>query len=264
MTHSAHTADDIQIRLYALDGGLTQFEEADVFSDTGEYTGRSISLPTPVYLVQHGEQWLVWDTGNGDRLAELPEGEEKFGGRFTQPTTLRSQLAQLGLEPDDIDYVALSHLHQDHTGNIGLFPHSTFLIFAEEMEYAFGDPTPFGVELAPIAPLREARVEELVLDRDVFGDGTVRVLRAPGHTPGSAMLLVDLPATGPVLISGDLFHTRENYEKTLVPVVNTSRAETLASSDRFARIVANTGARVIIQHAPEDFESMPAFPAYLD
>ncbi|MER6689475.1 N-acyl homoserine lactonase family protein [Streptomyces minutiscleroticus] len=252
------------VRLYTLDGGLTEFDDAAVFSDTGEYEGRSVQLPTPSYLIRHDAQWMIWDTGNGDRLASVPGGEVKFGGRFTQPRTLAGQLAELGLRPGDIDYVGISHLHQDHTGNIPLFKDATFLVSAAELAWARGNPTPFGVEAPSIAPLNAVRLEPLEGDRDVFGDGTVRILRAPGHTPGSAMLLVRLPNSGPVLLSGDVFHTRENYEKDLVPGVNTSRAESLASSRRFRSIVANTNARVVIQHDPEDFASLPAFPEYLD
>jgi N-acyl homoserine lactone hydrolase len=110
----------------------------------------------------------------------------------------------------------------------------------------------------------KSRVEASDEDRDVFGDGTVRILKAPGHTPGSRMLLVKLAKSGPMLITGDLFHTRENYEKDLVPSVNISRADTLASSQRLRRIAANTHARVVIQHDPTDFSSMPVFPKYLD
>lgn len=78
------------------------------------------------------------------------------------------------------------------------------------------------------------------------------------------MLLVKLAKEGPVLLSGDLYHTRQNYEKSLVPSVNLSRADTLASMGRFKGIEANTHARVVVQHAPEDFASMPAFPKFLD
>ena len=101
-------------------------------------------------------------------------------------------------------------------------------------------------------------------DRDVFGDGSVRILKAPGHTPGSRMLLIKLAKSGTVLVTGDLFHTHQNYEKGLVCAANLSRADTLASSHRFKRIAANTHARVVSQHDPEDFASMPAFPEYLD
>ena len=252
------------IKLYTLDCGLTQFTDAAVFSDTGEYDGEPIELPTPCYLIRHGDDWLLWDTGNGDHLAALRNGVEMFGGRFTQPRTLVSQLAELGITPADVDYVAISHLHQDHTGNINLFSRSTFLIAGAELAWAQATPTPFGVNAEAIAPLRQARIETTDEDKDVFGDASVRILKAPGHTPGSRMLLINLPDTGPVLITGDLFHTRDNYRADRVPAINSSRAETLASSRRFRTLAQNLHARVVVQHAPEDYAAMPTFPAFLD
>ena len=122
----------------------------------------------------------------------------------------------------------------------------------------------FGVNAVAIAPLRQARIETTDEDKDVFGDASVRILKAPGHTPGSRMLLINLPNTGPVLITGDLFHTRDNYGADRVPAINSSRAETLASSRRFRTLAENLHARVVVQHAPEDYAAMPTFPAFLD
>ena len=261
---SAQTKPETADRFYTLDCGLTEFPDAAVFSDTGEYDGEPIALPTPCYLIKHGEDWLLWDTGNGDKLAAMPDGESAFGGRFTMRRTLASQLAELGLKPDDIRFVAVSHLHRDHTGNIPLFPKATFLIARSELAWVRGKPTPFGVNLPTIEPLAEAQVKALDFDEDVFEDGSVRILKAPGHTPGHQMLLVTLAKTGPLLVTGDLYHTRENYEKGLVPSANTSRADTLASFGQFKGIAENTHARVVVQHAPEDFASMPAFPKFLD
>lgn len=89
-------------RLYTLDCGLTEFKDAAYFTDTGEYDGKSLALPTPCYLLRHGSDWLLWDTGNGDMLGAIPGGKVKFGGRFTVKRTLASQLAQLGLKPGDM------------------------------------------------------------------------------------------------------------------------------------------------------------------
>lgn len=158
----------------------------------------------------------------------------------------------------------MSHLHQDHAGNVGLFPNATFLIAASELAWARGKPTPFGVAATALEALARSHVEASDDDVDVFGDGSVRIMKVPGHTPGSRMLMIKLARYGPVLITGDLFHTRENYERFLVPGPNVSRADTLASFDRFRRIVANTRAHVVIQHAPEDFAAMPKLPEYLD
>lgn len=251
------------MRLYTLDCGLTEFKDADVFSDTGEYQGKYLALPTPCYLIQHGKDWLLWDTGLSDKLAAEPHGKEIFGGRFSVKRTLAAQLSALGLKPDDIRYVGISHLHFDHTGNLGLFPKSTFLIASEELTAARAKKPPFGVDPASIAPLAKAKIETFELDHDVFGDGTVTMLKTPGHTAGHRSLMLKLPKAGILLITGDLYHTHENYDKGLVPRIN-QRADTLASMDRFAKIKASTNARVIIQHAPEDFAAMPAFPKYLE
>ena len=104
------------------------------------------------------------------------------------------------------------------------------------------------------------KVEALPGDKDVFGDGSVIVLSTPGHTPGHHSLLVRLKDTGNVLITGDLAHFRENYEGNGVPTFNTSRAETIASLDRFKQLAKNLKATVIIQHDARDVSKLPAFP----
>lgn len=253
----------VAMRLYTLDCGLTEFKDADVFSDTGEYAGKYMALPTPCYLIQHGKDWMLWDTGLSDKLVAEPHGKEIFGGRFSVKRTLASQLAELGLKPDDIRYVGMSHLHFDHTGNVGLFHQSTFLMAAAELSAARAKKPPFGVDPASIAPLAKAHIETFELDHDVFGDGSVTMIKTPGHTEGHSSLIVKLPKSGIILITGDLYHTRQNYEKGLVPRIN-QRADTLASMDRFAKLTANTKGRVVVQHSPEDFAAMPKFPQYLE
>ncbi len=252
------------MRLYAIDCGRLDYSNMDGFSDTDNYAGQTGSLVVPCFLVLHGNDWMLWDTGVGDRIAALPNGEIKQGARFSLRRTLASQLAQIGLKPDDIKYVGLSHLHADHSGNIGLFPHATFLLSAAELPWARSVPTPEGVEAQLIAPLDHAQVDAIEKDRDVFGDGSVRIVKAPGHTPGHCMLLVKLPKSGPLLITGDLFHQRRSLSARLVPRVNVSRADTLASMDRFNGLVKATGARVIISHERQDFEILPGFPAFLE
>ena len=123
-------------------------------------------------------------------------------------------------------------------------------------------PSP-GVNAAPFAHWVSGggKVEPLPSDKDVFGDGSVLILNTPGHTPGHRSLLVKLNEMGAVLISGDLIHFRENYETNGVPWFNVSRADTLASIDRFKKLAANFKATVIIQHDARDISKLPAFPA---
>jgi glyoxylase-like metal-dependent hydrolase (beta-lactamase superfamily II) len=95
----------------------------------------------------------------------------------------------------------------------------------------------------------------------VFGDGSVIVLRTPGHTPGHQSLLVRLPQMGNVIITGDAVHFRENWDSEGVPAFNYDRAQTVASLERLKKLAANLHATVIIQHDARDIEKLPVFPA---
>ena len=106
----------------------------------------------------------------------------------------------------------------------------------------------------------QSRAQPLRGDHDVFGDGSVTILNMPGHTPGHRTLLVRLPRTGPVLLTGDLSHFTENMRRGGLPIFNTDRADTLASMARFQEIARNLRARIIIQHEPADVRRLPAFP----
>ena len=99
-------------------------------------------------------------------------------------------------------------------------------------------------------------------DKDVFGDGTVIMLRTPGHTPGHSSLLVKLAQMGPVILSGDAVHFRENYDSDGVPAFNYDRAQTVASLERTKKILANLKGQLIIQHDARDIEKLPMFPAF--
>ncbi len=155
-------------------------------------------------------------------------------------------------------------MHFDHTGNANSFPQSTWLLQSKELAYAQGTPTPFGINPATFSEIKNVKTTMMNGDYDVFGDGSVKMLISPGHTPGHQVLLVKLAKTGPVMLSGDLYHSRENRKTGRMPVFNADRADTLASFSRIETIVKNTGARFIVQHDVRDFAAMPKFPKYLD
>src|ERR1700712_5184660 len=203
------------------------------------------------YLIKHGDDYMLWDTGHAMTAPNV-----------APKVSLVDQLAQLNLTPDQIKYVGISHFHADHTGQVASFPKATVLIGKGDWD-AISAPTPAqGVNAAPFAAWLkgEAKVEPLANDKDVFGDGSVIVLNTPGHTPGHHSLLVKLPQTGAVLISGDAVHFRENYDINGVPWFNFDRAQSLASIDRLKKIAANAKATVIIQHDARDIDKLPAFP----
>lgn len=173
-------------------------------------------------------------------------------------------MQRLGLTPADVEFVSFSHFHYDHTGNANAFAQSTWLLSRREVDALDDTPPPVSVKADTLSARKQAKVELIDLDRDVFGDGSVKILRANGHTAGHQVLMVKLPKAGTVILSGDLFHTRENFEQSRMPVFNHSRGETLGSIDRINRILKNAKGRLIIQHEPKDFEALPKFPAYLE
>jgi glyoxylase-like metal-dependent hydrolase (beta-lactamase superfamily II) len=146
---------------------------------------------------------------------------------------------------------------------VASFPKATLLIGAREWEAITAPKPAEGVNYKPFENWAkgEGKVEALALDKDVFGDGSVIVLRTPGHTPGHQSLLVKLPQSGNFVIVGDAAHFHENYESDGVPAFNYDRAQTVASIERIKKLAAAQKAKVIIQHDARDVGLLPAFPA---
>jgi glyoxylase-like metal-dependent hydrolase (beta-lactamase superfamily II) len=252
------------IRLYALDCGHASFKDSGFFSDTGEYDGKPGAVAVPCFLVRHPKGTLLWDTGLSDKIAESPNGVEHDGIHMSMARTLASQLKELGLSASDVTYLAFSHLHFDHTSNANAFGASTWIMNGSDLKWALGTPTPFGVDPASFSAYSNAKTKMIEGDYDVFGDEAVRILKTPGHTPGHQVLLLQLRKSGTVILSGDLYHLRDNRKFRRIPTFNSSRAETLASMDRVERIIRNRKARIVVQHDPLDFAALPKFPVYLE
>ncbi len=245
-----------QIQIWRLDCGTIEISNLDVFSDAFLYVGQKRSMTDSCYLIRHGENYLLWDAGLPGELAGKtvpPSGPFAMSLR----TRLVDQLAQLEVSPAQVNFVGISHNHDDHMGQAADFPKATLLIGAEDFE-----ATKNGPSAARFAPWIKdgAKVEPVTGDRDVFGDGSVVMLNMPGHTKGHHSLLVRLPKTGNVLLTGDLYHLNENVRNRGVPSFNVNRADTLASMDRFQAIAKSLKARVIIQHEAGDVGKLPAFP----
>jgi N-acyl homoserine lactone hydrolase len=257
------------VRLYAFDCGRIDFKDMAFFSDTGEYDGKSGSLVDPCFLIRHPKGTLLWDTGLGDALMGRNDPANEAGVSVHVQVRLIDQLKSIGIMPSDVTYVAFSHFHLDHTGNANAFKGSTWILNKAELDWALGAPTPPVVDLKTFSAYQTVKTQVISGDYDVFHDGTVRILRTPGHTPGHQVLLLKLPKSGPVLLSGDLYHQRSDRPRAgakggRVMPGNTSRADSLASVDRVETILKNSHARLIIQHDPEDFKSLPVSPAYLE
>jgi N-acyl homoserine lactone hydrolase len=246
------------IQLYTLDGGRIRAtgEDAADMSDDGAYAGRTLEMPVPCFLIRHPDGDLMWDTGMSPTRTDLGEWA-------TPGASLVEQLRVLGVTPADVQFLCLSHGHWDHSGNAGLFAATTWIVNPDERAAMFDDEHRASPAMDDYGALEAADTRLISDDHDVFGDGSVLIVQAPGHTPGHTVLVVRLAEAGPILLSGDLWALAESRQHRRVPPYNTDRPQTLASMDRVEALVAASGARVIIQHELTDVASLPRFPASL-
>src|SRR6266849_8677728 len=248
---------DVQ-RLYVLDCGQNVGKDQSRWSP-GVNEGKPIEFSDNCYLIRHAKGLLLWDTGIPDAVAAMPDGMVVANGAITfrRAKTLAAQLVEIGVKPADITYVALSHTHGDHVGNVVLFPSSTIMIQGAEYDWAMTQPAK-----PAFAPTQT--IEKLTGDRDVFGDGSVMILSTPGHTPGHQALLVLLPKSGPIVLSGDAVHFRDNWEQRRVPGMNFNREQTLASMERIASVVEARKAQLWINHDKAQSAQLRYAPAYYE
>ena len=243
-----------KLSLVRLDCGSVDVADfSKSFSDQQIYPHGRKTLTDSCYVITHGNQHLLWDTG----LPAALKGQNPPASDGMTPglqMTIPEQLAKLNLTPEDIDIVGISHTHFDHTGQAASFPNARLVVGKADFDATSGKDDPF-------KPWRVtgASVTAQDGDIDIFGDGSVTALFLPGHTPGHHALLVKL-ASGPVLLTGDLYHATEARAKRGVPPFNTSREQTLASMDKFEALAKEYGAKVIIQHELADIGKLPAFP----
>src|ERR1700734_1227114 len=213
-------------KLYRLDCGHSLANDESVWTP-GENVGRSIEFSSTCWLIKHGSEWLLWDTGVPESTLNDPRGWSTLPKLIVYhlDKSLTSQLAEIGLKPGDITYVAVSHTHGDHIGNVDLFPEATVLMQRAEYNWIHSNngPNENVNQLMALARKLLGTPKKLRLldgDTDVFGDGSVTFVSTPGHTPGSQSLLVHLKNSGFIILSGDVVHLEENFAKNIVPSLN--------------------------------------------
>ena len=225
----------------------------------GVNEGKSMPFVDTCYLIKHAQGWLIWDTGVSDRVAAMPDGLAPADPRMThwrKPVTLASEVERAGIKPADVKFMAVSHTHPDHIGNVELFPQA--MLFVQKAEYDWP-----GANNAPrFKP--EHPVTKLEGDKDIFGDGSVTIIATPGHTPGHQSLLVRLPKTGAIVLSGDAVHFRGNWDNRGVPSGNFNKEQTLASMQKISDLLAKEKAQLWINHDKAQRDTLKMAPAFYE
>jgi N-acyl homoserine lactone hydrolase len=252
------------VRVYVIDCGSLNIP------DTTPYRLKKEDLATtymsaPCFLVAHPRGTMMWDVG------PVPDSNFKPGGtpgtmRYaTSAKPLTARLAEIGYAPRDITYLVFSHFHWDHIGNANVFAGSTWLVRPLERDIMFGDPPSPRTEPAEFSALKNSKTV-IVKDKDydVFGDGTVILKSAPGHSPDHQVLFLKLAKTGPVVISGDLYHYPEERKRQLVPITEFNAEQSAASRVTIEKFLKQTGAQLWIQHDFTANAKLKKSPAYYE
>jgi glyoxylase-like metal-dependent hydrolase (beta-lactamase superfamily II) len=258
-------------RLYVFDcGTLTPNREGvERYHVTTAEVGET-RMPVPCFLVVHPRGTLMWDVGViPDSVVQAQAGGARADVNPTVAAvvtrTLTSQLADVGYRPADITYVAVSHAHIDHTANLNSFAGSTWLTRPGERDFMWTENNP-RVNPTFYTALKTSKV--VVLDKDehdVFGDGSVVMKAAPGHTPAHQVLILKLARTGPVMLSGDLYHYPEERAFKRAPPDNEFSVEQSAASRRvIEEYLAKTKMPLWIEHDYEFITKLKKAPAYYD
>lgn len=255
----AEVAEAAPLTVNVLDCGTIAISDLDQFSTSGDYAGQPDEFTDTCFLINHPDGRLLWDLGVPGMLKE--------GGPVTQAiftvsldATITDQLTELGLTPGDIDYIAISHSHFDHIGQVDQVQGATWLVHQAELDAMIppdgSPPNASADQVAMFQAFGALTREAFTGEKDVFGDGTVVIFETPGHTPGHTSLQLNLPESGYVLLTGDLYHRAESRELKRVPRFNFDEAQTRESMTAFEERAASLGAKVIIQHEPADIEPL--------
>jgi len=249
------------LRLYVLDGGLLINARPESYGLTKADVAES-DMSVPVFLIVHPRGSVLWDTGLGDDLINRPGTETGFGRVVT--ASVKDQLAAIGYTPDRITFLALSHTHFDHVGNSKDYLGSTLLMQRPEWQSVFADNLPRPpLEFARFSGLKTSKTVLLDGDHDVFGDGTVVIKATPGHTVGHQVLFLKLPKTGPVVLSGDLYHYPA--ERTLGRMPDREKtAGTPESRAKVEALLKETGAQLWVGHDIVGFARLKKSPEYYE
>lgn len=227
-------------------------------------------IPVPWFLIKHPQGNVVIDGGNAIEAAIDKRGHwgavvDAYDPVMQVSENCVDQLKLVDVAPQSIRFVVQSHLHLDHTGAIGRFPKATHIVQRAEYDYAF-KPHWFSAGAYIRADFDRPGLNwkflggEYTDNYDLFGDGTVRMIFTPGHSPGHQSFLITLPKSGPILLTIDAAYTMDHWENKALPGLVVSSAQAADSVAKLRKLAADTGAMVVTGHDPVTWEGFRKAP----
>ena len=250
-------------RLYIFDNGAIKGLDPKLFNFTREEL-KEVDFRNTSYLIVHPRGTLMFDSG-GIPDSQFKGNEPATEGVMSATRPLLPQLKEAGYTPVDIMYFAMSHYHSDHTANANAFAGSTWIVQKAERDFMFSEKPAGIIQPATYSALKTAKTKLLDnADFDVFGDGTVVLKSAPGHTPGHQVLFLRLKKTGPIVLAGDLYHYPEERTTGRVPTFEFNADQSKASRQKIEAFVKQSHAQLWIEHDIATHANLPKPPKYLE
>jgi N-acyl homoserine lactone hydrolase len=248
-------------RMWALPGAQLTAPEALLVQ--GGDANKLMDLPCPSFLIEHQKGLVLFDTGCNPKIIDDAVGywgetARHLPLKWSKADTLDKMIKGVGYKAEDVKYVILSHAHLDHAGGLTYFPKAKFLVGSNELRYAYWpDPARrWAFILDDYIPTRGYDWLELGADFDMFGDGSLKFLLTPGHTPGECSLLVNLP-NRKILLTGDTVHVRSAVVNEATMPLDTAPDQSVESIQRIKAIRDMHDATMWITHDPEDWVEHP-------
>ena len=255
-----------RLRLYVFELGNIPVSEGRMFDPPLKVdpTGCCIIVG---HLIVHPKGTLIWDTGV---VPDALIGSKTPGAQMYTGKPFRAKLAEIGYRPEDITYLGLSHYHFDHTANANLFQNSTWIVQETERNAMFaGTKLPGGSQPDPSHYSALKTSKAIVLantdEYDVFGDGTVVIKSAPGHTAGHQVLILSLPKTGRVMLAGDLYHFREERAQQVLPAnLEYDKEQSRASRVKIEDYIKKNNIPMWLDHDSRLYATLKKAPNYIE
>ena len=229
--------------------------DADVATLTpGDRSGRRTDCPVYAYLVDLGDQCLLFDTGCSRTLMTHPEAVLGAGVASLTPIMapdrdyITARLGATGIPADRIDTIATSHMHFDHAGANADPAWSGAEFLVQRAEWEAVSATPRHYPDPGCLPPTGARVR--LLDGDVSVALGVTLVATPGHTPGHQSLMVQFPGGGGVFITSDAVYTRGHYDPSHVGAA-VDRAASARSVEKIQALCRQHGLVPFFSHDPD-------------
>lgn len=222
--------------------------------------------PISAYLLEGEDGYTLVDAGVNSTLVNDPALCYSYytSHGWTPPVVnpqheLVVQLAEIGIAPEQVKRVVLTHMHMDHTGNLKHFRHARIMVQRREYEYAFSnahDPAWFDADY----DLPGLHWDVIDGDHEIVPG--MQAITTFGHTSGHQSLVVELPETGTVILAGDVGDLQENFDDEVLPGIASDAVAALASIRRLKQIVAERNAQLFLCHDPQLIQRLRLAPTW--